>query len=419
MPMGSGQAQGSPTAPTGGKGGATPNMFQQASQAITGGMAGAANEMGYQPMMAGYGGYNPMMLNTGQFNVGAGNQVSANGTTAAQTTQADIDRFYNPYTSQVIDTSLADIEKARMQQQNAAAAQATAAGAFGGSRGALMEAQVGSNALEQAAQTAAQLRSQGFTQAANLAQQDVARRQQTGQFNAQQALQAALANQQTGLQAGLASAGNQLQAALANQGAGSRASEFGLNQQQAADFANQAAQLAGSQQRLSAGNQLANIGNLGFGQAQSVQQNMQQQGMLQQALQQRLVDAAGMSGQYGGFTGAPQQSLQNILAAIGGVPIPSSTTQGSTPGVLDIGTSAAMMFSLFSDSALKTNVQKIGKTPSGLNLYKWDWNDKAKAIGADSNPTIGVMAQEAMEVFPEAVIRGDHGYLMVNYGAIA
>lgn len=268
MQGGAGQSSTQPAAQT------PPNMFQQASQATTGGMAGAAREMGFQPMM-----------------------VGAGGTSAAQTSQADINRFYNPYTSQVIDTTLADIEKARLQQQNAAAAQATAAGAFGGSRGALMEAQIGSNALEQAARTAAQLRSQGFTQAANLAQQDVARRQQTGQFNAQQGLQAALSNQ--------------------------------------------AAQLAGSQQRLSAGNQLANIGNLGFGQAQSVQQNMQQQGMMQQALQQQLINAA--QGQYSGYTGFPAQSLGYISQALGATQIPQSQTTSRQPGLFDYLTLGMMM----------------------------------------------------------------------------
>jgi len=53
---------------------------------------------------------------------------------AAQFQQSDLDKFMNPYTGQVIDQSLADIERARLQQANQAAAQATAAGAFGGSR---------------------------------------------------------------------------------------------------------------------------------------------------------------------------------------------------------------------------------------------------------------------------------------------
>ena len=52
-----------------------------------------------------------------------------------------------------------------------ARAQQAKAGAFGGSRGAIAEAEIGRNVLEQQARTGAQLRSQGFQQAAQQAQQ--------------------------------------------------------------------------------------------------------------------------------------------------------------------------------------------------------------------------------------------------------
>jgi len=68
----------------------------------------------------------------------------------------------------------------------------------------------------------------------------------------------------------------------------------------------------------------------------------------------------------------------------------------------------------FSDIRLKKNV-----TPIGNGLYNWEWNDKAKEIGADVYPTTGVIAQEIMEVYPEAVFEGEHGYLMVDYSKVA
>ena len=368
-----------------------PNMFQQASNAINAGMAGAYGEMGYNPMMI-----NPTAFSTGYQTI----DPNAANWEAAQTTQADMDRFYNPYVNQVVDTSLSDIDRARQMQQNQAAAKAQAAGAFGGSRGALMETEIGRNALDQAARTGSQLRSAGFTQAANLAQQDVARRQQASQMNAAQQMQALLANQSAGLTSSQASAQNALQAMLANQGM----------------------QLAGSDQRLAAGQQLANIGNLGFGQAQDVQANFQQQGAMQQALQQQLLDAARM--QYQGYTGAGDQSLQNLIAAISGAPIPSATSQSSTPGLLDMATSGAMIYALMgmppipSDRRLKTDIKKVGKLGNGLNVYTWKWNDEGKKLAPKNQPEIGVIAQEVQEVIPEAVVRGDHGYLTVNYGAL-
>jgi len=99
--------------------------------------------------------------------------------------------------------------------------------------------------------------------------------------------------------------------------------------------------LAGSGQRLAAGNQLANIGNLGFGQAQSVQQGMQQAGAQQQALQQMLADAS--RGQFGGLTGFPQQALGYMAQALGGLQLPQNTTTSRQPGLFDYLTLGAMM----------------------------------------------------------------------------
>jgi len=67
-----------------------------------------------------------------------------------------------------------------------------------------------------------------------------------------------------------------------------------------------------------------------------------------------------------------------------------------------------------SDVRLKKNIQRIGKY-----TYTWEWNKKAEEIGANVYPTTGVIAQEIMEITPEAVFKGDHGYLMVDYSKVA
>ena len=70
-----------------------------------------------------------------------------------------------------------------------------------------------------------------------------------------------------------------------------------------------------------------------------------------------------------------------------------------------------------SDVRLKENITKVGSLDSGINLYTWDWNEEGKRLAGDT-PTVGVLAQEVQQVMPEAIIRGDHGYLTVNYSKL-
>jgi hypothetical protein len=81
---------------------------------------------------------------------------------------ADIEAFYNPYESQVIEGSLGDIERSRLMQDVADRARATQARAFGGSRQGVVSALTNEAALRTAASTASGLRSAGFNTAANL-----------------------------------------------------------------------------------------------------------------------------------------------------------------------------------------------------------------------------------------------------------
>jgi hypothetical protein len=71
-----------------------------------------------------------------------------------------------------------------------------------------------------------------------------------------------------------------------------------------------------------------------------------------------------------------------------------------------------------SDIRLKTNLRKTGRKIATLDEYTWDWNEIAKEIGVSSDPTTGVIAQEAMIVYPDVVSTGPHGYFMVNYGRL-
>jgi hypothetical protein len=185
--------------------------------------------------------------------------------------QGGLQQYTNPYESQVVQQSLDDLERSRLMAQNVGGAQASAANAFGGSRQGIAEAETNRAFADQAARTASGLR-------------------QTGYQNAQQ-------------------------------------------MERDAQVRNQSAGLSGEQQRMAAGAQLGSLSNLGFGMGQTIQGRMDQQGALQQALQQNLINAGKQ--QYAGFTGAPAQSLQYLLQAVGGAPAVGTVEKGFEPGLFD------------------------------------------------------------------------------------
>lgn len=243
--MGGGQAVAAGGAPAGGQ-----NVFQQAQQGQTAAMAGTAMGMGYQPA-----------------------QVQA-----GQVAGTDLSAYFNPFEQTVVQQSLGDIEQARQMQANQLAAQAQRAGAFGGSRSAILESQANEAALQQAARTAANLRLGGYQQAQQLAGQDISR---------------------------------QMQAALANQQAG----------------------LAGAGQRLAAAGQLGGLAQQAFGMGRNLQQDLAQQGSLQQMLSQRIFDAA--RGQFQGYQSFPERSLGYLATALGAAPVPQTQTTSRQPGLFD------------------------------------------------------------------------------------
>jgi hypothetical protein len=93
------------------------------------------------------------------------------------------------------------------------------------------------------------------------------------------------------------------------------------------------AAMADREARLGAASQMGQLGQQAFGTGQAIQQQQAQQGLLQQGIQQALIDAARQ--QYAGYAGAPAQSLQAPLSALGiaqqgGA---STTTKSFNPGL--------------------------------------------------------------------------------------
>jgi len=292
------------------------NINQAAAQGIQAAGLGTAANLGFQPQQI-----TPTSFQAAQ--TGQVAPLQAQQVQAGQLGTTSLSPYMNPYESQVVGQTLSDLERSRQMQQNVLGAQATRAGAFGGSRQGIAEAETNRAFAEQAARTAGQLRQAGFTQAQQAAQQDIASR-----------MQAALANQQAGLQAGMTSAQLQQQANLANQQAQQQAGMFGAESGMEAQRLNQLAGLQGAQQRLGAAGQLADIANLGFGMGRQANLDLAQQGALQQALQQQLINS--FNQQYAGFQQSPAQQLGLLQGALQGANLGQGTQTGQyNPGFFD------------------------------------------------------------------------------------
>lgn len=105
---------------------------------------------------------------------GAGQLALGAGLGALMNPSAAMAQYFNPFETQVVDQTLADIARAGDIQRQGIGAKAVGAGAFGGSRQGIAEAELGRNVLDQQAKAAAALRRGGFETALK-GSQDAAR----------------------------------------------------------------------------------------------------------------------------------------------------------------------------------------------------------------------------------------------------
>jgi len=127
----------------------------------------------------GVGAYQPF-LDTGSESLGAGAGMISDaagfaeqGIGALAGTGAEYDpnayqAYMNPYEDAVIQSAMGDIQRSSNIAQIGNRAQAVGAGAFGGSRDALVQSEQNRNTLDQQARTAAQMRAAGYSQAQQL-----------------------------------------------------------------------------------------------------------------------------------------------------------------------------------------------------------------------------------------------------------
>jgi hypothetical protein len=262
---------------------------------------------------------------------------------------ADISAYQSPYQQQVIDFALQDIQRQSDLARGQAQSRAIGAGAFGGSRSALIESEATRPFAEQAARTAASLRQSGFQQAQQAAQADLARQQQLGVFGAEQAQQRALQQAQLEQQAGLTGFEAQKQRAL----------EQARLQQEAGLLGSQQAQARALEQaRLAQQTGMAELdiaGRTAMMQPElELRARQQQAGLLggqledqyralgllggvgqqQQQLQQRAQDQA-----YNEFlraSGYGQQQLSTLLSGLSGMPQLVGSREKTKTGAGDI-----------------------------------------------------------------------------------
>lgn len=271
----------------------------------------------------------------------------------------DLGAYMNPYTQNVIDTSLADLSRQGQMVQGQNAASAAKAGAFGGSRHGVVEAETNRALLDASARTASGLRQDAFNTAAGLATGDLQRA---------------------------------MQAAMANQGAGLTAAQM---------------QLMGAQ---------------GLGQLGALRQNMGLTGAaalgnigsMEQMLAQQRLDAQRN-------LGMEQQQIRNagvgMLSPLAGN---STTTMQQNPGWGSMLGNALSIGSMFpwSDVRLKENIEAMDGRDAlrKVSFLSGNTYNYKPETGLPQGRTGGVMAQDVKRVLPSAVReQGPNGEMGVDY----
>jgi hypothetical protein len=309
-----------------------------------------------QAIAAAQGGLGMQNLNAATDLTRAAAGYSPTQAVASQADMSNISKYYNPYQQDVIDATLADINRSKNTALQQMGEKATAAKAYGGSRQGVAEAQTNALFANQATTDVAKLRSQGFNTANDLMQADLTRQQQ-----------ATLANQLAGI------SGANIRLGAANQ----YGNQAALQQDAQYLAANNLMGLGGNRQKLNQ-TQLDAERNLG----------LQRLNLMQGAL---ALNPANL----GGTTSQPIYENQ------------ASTLAG-------LGLAGAKIASLFpSDRRLKTNIKAVGKMDNGLTVYSYNYKSGGPSV-------IGVMADEVAMIKPNAYVKGGagNGFDAVDYSKL-
>lgn len=189
------------------------------AQAANAGQASSVNLGGYNAS-----GYDPSLVgDLGRFMPNGVERI------AGQSLLDNLPAYMNPYLSQVVDTTAADMDTQAGRIRAQQAADMARTGAFGGSRSAILGAQTEGELARARASTLSGLRSDAFNTATGLSNLDADRRQGAGMFNAGAQNTLDLARGQLGAQGALANQGALNTAGQFNAGARNDAAAFGAN----------------------------------------------------------------------------------------------------------------------------------------------------------------------------------------------
>lgn len=81
-----------------------------------------------------------------------------------------------------------------------------------------------------------------------------------------------------------------------------------------------------------------------------------------------------------------------------------------------LNTAATVASIFFSDPSLKENIEEIADMGE-LKLYQWDWINAVKGTMIEKYSTIGFMADEVKEKFPQFVYNFC-GFMVIDYGSL-
>ena len=313
------------------------------------------------------------------------NQVTAGNANVNQYSQGALNQYMNPYAQYVIQSGQQAIRDDANVQAQGSYGQAALMGALG-TREGVRQNDIAANRMGMLGEYTGNAMAQNYMNAQN-------------QFNV---------NNQLGLQAQFGNIQNQMAVQNQNNANAFNAAQFGLgvNQQNNANL------MAQAQMQGALGQQQQNMG------LQDVNALLKA-GQLQGMYDQNVLDA-----RYSEFMreqNDPYQKLQALNTTLGSVPFSQTTTSSYKPSFWEnmgtVATGVGTIMAAGSDIRLKKDIEYLGKHEKGFGVYKWNWNDTAKAMGVNDRTT-GVLAQELIEYMPEAVSVHPNGYLQVNYNLV-
>lgn len=341
------------------------------------------------------------------------------------------DDYMNPFIEGVENTALAALDRQRSSALRENADKAVASRAFGGSRGAIVDAVTNSEAARGAGDLSATLRKAGFDTASGLMQQDIANMFSAGQgqlgvgngilgrANTQLGVGQGMGNAAAGVRdaaAGIGQLGGQLDQRAG--GIGALAGTVGNTAAGQAALGNNLINAAAGY-NTTGRNQEA----LGVTRQDARGKNFMGLNTIGASRQQQ--EQKGLDDERGKFQDAENHDLEQLNVLLSSLGMSPYGKQENTTKTTDRGSGGmdfasmglgllSLLPALFSDRDAKTDITKLGKDPeSGIDLYAYRYKGDPKSYPK----VVGPMAQDIEKAVPGSTRRVG-GKLMIS-GALA